>query len=73
MADIGGIAGPGGWRVEIEMKREGGKKHRDKMVIDRQTRWREMIESLGGIYIQATNEIEAVEKLKAALKERRSE
>lgn len=70
MADIGGIAGPGGWRLEIEMKKEGAA-HRNKKVIERQDNWRKMIESLGGIYIKATSEHDAVEQLLDALKERR--
>lgn len=69
MADIGGIAGPGGWRIEIEMKK--GKGHRNKKTIERQKNWRKMIESLGGIYIIAVSPSHAVEQLLAALEERR--
>jgi len=69
MADIGGIAGPGGWRIEIEMKRERGA-HKDKRTNERQANWRRMIERFGGIYIKATNERDALAQLEVALKER---
>lgn len=70
MADITGIVGPEGWRLEIEMKREG-RDHRDKKVIERQKNWRRMIEAHGGIYILAHNEFDAVAQLRETLKARR--
>ena len=70
MADISGVAGPGGWRIEIEMKNLKGE-HRNKKTIERQKNWRRMIESLGGIYIKAAGERDAVEQLKAVLEEKR--
>lgn len=71
MADIGGIAGPEGWRVEIEMKPTERKAHQSKKTVERQRRWRAMIDGLGGIYILARGENDAVDQLIAALEERR--
>lgn len=71
MADVGGIAAPGGWRLEIELKK--GKGHRNRKVIERQKRWRAMIERHGGIYLLARNAQDAVEQLKAVLAERRKD
>lgn len=69
MADISGIALPG-IRLEIEMKNLKGD-HRNKETIEAQKKWGRMIRSLGGIYIKASGEMDAVAQLKAALKERR--
>lgn len=70
MADISGI-GPGGVRLEIEMK--SGKGHRDKRVIARQEAWQRMIVKHGGIYVRAFSVEEAETRLLEAIEERRGQ
>lgn len=69
MADTSGIAGPEGWRVEIEFKK--GKGHRNKTTIERQRKWRAMILKHGGICLQANTAVDAVKLLSFELKRRR--
>lgn len=62
-ADVAGI-GPGGVRIEIEMKFGRGKQS------DQQKKYQQMIERMGGIYIVAKSADEAVMKLKEKINER---
>lgn len=69
MADLSGI-GPGGVRLEIEVK-DPERPHRDRKVIERQRRWRKMIVDMGGICIQVSTPEEAIEQLEKAFAERK--
>lgn len=54
-ADISGLLGPTGRRIEIECKSATGRQSEE------QRRWQVMIESLGGLYVLArsTDDVEA--------------
>ena len=74
-ADISGIVGPEGWRLEVEIKADDGDQS------DEQKRWQRMIEAFGGIYVlveydavlsQPENIAAAVATVLAAIHRRRT-
>jgi hypothetical protein len=61
MADLTGIAGPTGKRIEIECKVGAGRQNKFQKL------WQAMIESQGGIYLLARSVDQAVRDLRARL------
>lgn len=66
MADLGGIAGPTGTRVEIECKAGAGRQS------EAQRNYERMIKKHGGIYILARSAEQAKSDLEAELSLRRA-
>ena len=64
-ADLSGIVGPEGWRLEIECKTEKGKQREE------QRRYQAMIGEHGGIYLLARNAETAKADLERLLQQRR--
>lgn len=61
MADLGGIAGPSGRRVEVECKVGTGRQNPN------QKKWQAMIEGQGGVYILARSVDQVVAELRLKL------